>query len=60
MWPLEAMMPFGVIVSVEGSGRKLECTAGRESGGPESHHHSRWFCIRDTELPGEAAKGTEG
>lgn len=37
MWPLEAMMPFGGIVSVEGSGRKLECTAGRESGGGEKH-----------------------
>lgn len=61
--------PLGVAVGGDGAvwesssihgGQKPGCTAARGSGGPQSCHDSRQFYVRDTRLPREAAKRTEG
>lgn len=61
--------PVGVAVGGDSALRESSCVramvgrsqgAQRGSGGPEKSHHSRRFCVRDMQLPREAAKESEG
>ena len=55
---LEVMVPFRGAVSLEGWWAEARLHCGKGKWRPWLHD-SRWFCVGQTQLPGEAAKGTE-